>query len=149
MSGASVDPQGFVWLIGGLCQINRIPFDANLLLQQFPPPYPVEKAIEALTAFGFRVGEAALSSVDLRSVSFPCVAFKRNPESDEGIPPGVLDAEATNSKAENGGEQELDEPRTVGEERNLSVEPASRPAILVKADGDRVLYFESGSRPVR
>ena len=146
MSGASVDPQGFVWLIGGLCQINRIPFDANLLLQQFPPPYPVEKAIEALTAFGFRVGEAALSSVDLRSVSFPCVAFKRNPESDEGIPPGVLDAEATNSKAENGGEQELDEPRTVGEERNLSVEPASRPVILVKADGDRVLYFESGSR---
>ena len=29
----------FVWLVGSLCQINRLPFDAALLLQRFPAPH--------------------------------------------------------------------------------------------------------------
>ena len=27
----------FVWALGSVCALNRIPFDAELLLKQFPP----------------------------------------------------------------------------------------------------------------
>ena len=29
----------FVWLVGSLCQMHRLPYDKVLLTQQFPPLY--------------------------------------------------------------------------------------------------------------
>ncbi len=34
-----IDPADLVWAAGSLCALSRIPFDAELLLEQFPPPY--------------------------------------------------------------------------------------------------------------
>jgi subfamily B ATP-binding cassette protein HlyB/CyaB len=84
----------FVWLIGSLCQVNRLPFDATLLLQRFPAPHSIRQLREALEALGFRSGEGTLN----RAV-YPCIAFK-----DE------------------------------------------KPAIVVKAEGDELVYFEPGSQ---
>ena len=34
-----LERDAFLWSLGSLCQLHRQPFDSNLLLQQFPPPY--------------------------------------------------------------------------------------------------------------
>jgi subfamily B ATP-binding cassette protein HlyB/CyaB len=87
----------FVWLIGSLCQLNRIPFDPALLTQRFPAPHDRRQILEACQAFDFRIGEGRLGKV-----SFPCIAFLK------------------------------------GE--------VSRPALIVKADRERMLYVEAGSQ---
>ena len=61
----AVEPDGvgeetFVWLAGAACQIFRVPFDPQLLAQEFPPPHNRAAVLEAFEALGFR---AALSSV--------------------------------------------------------------------------------------
>jgi subfamily B ATP-binding cassette protein HlyB/CyaB len=60
----------FVWLVGSLCQINRLPFDPGLLLQRFPAPHSTRQFLEALQSFGFRTGVAPL-----RNARFPCLAI--------------------------------------------------------------------------
>ncbi|HET7671330.1 MAG TPA: peptidase domain-containing ABC transporter [Burkholderiales bacterium] len=60
----------FVWLVGSLCQVNRLPFDAALLLQRFPAPHTMQQLHEGLRALGFSTGEVAL-----RNASPPCIAF--------------------------------------------------------------------------
>jgi len=85
------------WLVGSLCQLNRVPFDPSLLLQRFPAPHSLRQFLEAIQSLGFRAGEGALAKANL-----PCVAF--------------LEGEAP------------------------------RPALVVKADGRRLLYFEAGSQ---
>jgi ATP-binding cassette, subfamily B, bacterial HlyB/CyaB len=63
----------FVWLVGSLCQVNRLPFDAALLQQRFAAPHSMPQLIEALQGLGFRTGHAPL-----HSATFPCVAFLRS-----------------------------------------------------------------------
>jgi len=87
--------ESFAWLVGSLCRLNRVPFDAALLLQRFPAPHSLAQLREALQSLSFKVGDGAL-----KRASFPCVGFLK------------------------GGE----------------------PALLAKADGERVLYFKPGSQ---
>lgn len=43
----------FVWLVGSLCQMHRLPFDEALLIQQFVPPYSTTTVLSALSELGF------------------------------------------------------------------------------------------------
>ena len=53
MVGAeTLSRQDFVWLIGSLCQVNRLPFDAALLLQNFPAPHSVIISSDDIDAVG-------------------------------------------------------------------------------------------------
>ncbi|MGE3163103.1 MAG: peptidase domain-containing ABC transporter [Burkholderiales bacterium] len=70
----------FAWALGALCALHRVPFDADLILKQTPPPYTVEKLIEALRALGFRAAQAATETV-VNAATFPCIAFRRASES--------------------------------------------------------------------
>jgi subfamily B ATP-binding cassette protein HlyB/CyaB len=88
-----------VWLVGSLCQLNRIPFDPAILVQRFPAPHSTQQLIEACRALGFRVGE---SKAAIREARFPCIGFLK------GDPP--------------------------------------RPALVIKGDTERILYFEAGSQ---
>jgi ATP-binding cassette, subfamily B, bacterial HlyB/CyaB len=63
----------FVWLIGSLCQINRLAFDAALLAQRFPAPHTTDQLLEALCAYGFRAAQGALAKA-----SYPCVGFRND-----------------------------------------------------------------------
>src|SRR5258706_4790136 len=74
MVGAeALSREDFVWLIGSLCQVNRLPFDPALLLQHFPAPHSSRQLIEALQSLGFRTGEGVLAKA-----SFPCIAFLKS-----------------------------------------------------------------------
>jgi subfamily B ATP-binding cassette protein HlyB/CyaB len=71
----------FAWALGALCALHRIPFDADLVLKQFPPPYSIEKLIEALRALGFRTGLAAAGTL-ATTATFPCIGLRRTGNSD-------------------------------------------------------------------
>ena len=86
----------FIWLIGSLSQVNRLPFDAAMLLQRFPGPHSSRQLIEALQSYGFRTGEAKLAAASL-----PCIAFFKG--------------------------------------------DTLRPALVVKAGGAALVYFEAGN----
>src|SRR6266446_7900364 len=70
-----ISTEHFVWVLGSLCRFYRVPFDAALLLQQFPPPYARHNLIEAARALGFKAGERALSGGKLREAPLPLIAF--------------------------------------------------------------------------
>jgi subfamily B ATP-binding cassette protein HlyB/CyaB len=104
---ASLKERDFAWLVGSLCQINRIPFDSTLLLQRFPAPHSVRQLHEALRALGFKTGEG-----NLAEAAFPCIGFLAG--DGRGARPGESNS--------------------------------FRPALLVKRDAERLLYFAAGSQ---
>jgi len=68
----------FVWLLGALCRLHRLAFDATLVRQQFPSPYGRAELIEAARALGFRAGEAALGQRNVAELPLPCIAFLKS-----------------------------------------------------------------------
>ena len=104
MPGATLSADSFIWLIGSLCQLSRIPFDPQLILQRFPAPHTRRQVLETAQSLGFKTGDATLQSASVANVRFPCIGFLKAADDD------------------------------------------SRPAILVQADGERLLYFAAGSQ---
>jgi ATP-binding cassette, subfamily B, bacterial HlyB/CyaB len=66
----SLSRESFIWLVGSLCRMNRVPFDAALLEQRFPAPHDRRQLLEACRALDFRTGEAPIGNA-----RFPCVGF--------------------------------------------------------------------------
>jgi subfamily B ATP-binding cassette protein HlyB/CyaB len=69
-----------VWAMGTLCALNRKPFDANLLIRQYPPPYSTDTLITAARALGFRIKRQDSRDGALPAVSLPCLVVLRNEE---------------------------------------------------------------------
>jgi subfamily B ATP-binding cassette protein HlyB/CyaB len=85
-----ISPNDFVWALGSLCQLNRIPFDRSLLLSQLPPPYDWSSLVQAATALGFRCELSERSADTAESWAFPCVVFLRAEPAEDGAPkPGI------------------------------------------------------------
>src|SRR5689334_20104013 len=79
----------YVWGLQGLCQLHRIPFAPNLVLQQFPPPYDLLSFQRAATALGLKCGLREVSVVELSKLAFPFVAVLRSPASPNAFPGGI------------------------------------------------------------
>lgn len=136
-----------LWLIGSLSRIFRLPFDAHLVRQQFPPPYSRTALLNALQALDFKVAEMALdeeSIATLERIPFPVVAFVREEEEpggdgkpDQGTP---LDSSAENTSP-------LGETASVAHmgEPDALPNPAT-PVLLIKADAEYVLFFRAGAQ---
>jgi len=118
----------FVWVLGSLCQLHRVPFDPVVLLQQFPPPYDRTALLSAAKALEFSVGDRAIRSKELPTLPLPCVAFLKSPQAPASQP--------ALASAEEGPES----PREV---------PVAKPALIVKAGEREFLYFEAGSNEPR
>jgi len=82
--------EDFIWTLGTLCALHRIPFEPALFLGQFPPPYDIEKLAAALGALGFHTGRADAPSFDPRTAPFPCIAFRRGNGSDNELKAAIL-----------------------------------------------------------
>ncbi|MBK5105330.1 MAG: hypothetical protein JJE42_13865, partial [Burkholderiales bacterium] len=122
----SLSGQDFIWVLGSLCQLNRIPFAPALLQQQFPPPYDRAALLGAAKALDFKVGEKTVSATDLASLPLPCLMFLKPASATTAMPTVPQTPEAA-----------AQEP------------PQSRPALLVRASDTELLYFEAGaSSPV-
>jgi subfamily B ATP-binding cassette protein HlyB/CyaB len=114
----------FVWILGSLCQIHRMPFDPALLLQQFPPPYDRTAVLNAVKALDLKAGERTTGARELMALPLPCLAFLR-PSC------GAGDSELQAGTGSAPGQPEE--------------APAPKPALIVKASDKGFLYFESGS----
>jgi len=70
-----------LWMLGSLCQLFRVPFDARLILQHFPPPYSLASLHEAAEALGFLLREQRVPKKGgVRGLSLPAMALGRAPE---------------------------------------------------------------------
>lgn len=103
-------------MLGSLCALNRIPFDAELLLRQIPPPYSTDSLIHAARSLGFRIRCKALEASALGEAAFPCVAL---------MTPVVPGAEA-------------------GAEGDDTARPAAL-ALLTGVSAGRVVFFGAGT----
>jgi len=126
-----------LWLIGSLSRIFRLPFDPQLIRQQFPPPYSRVAVLNALQALDFKVGERNLDSKTLASLEqlpFPAVAFLRpQPAAQTADKP---DAEQDKSSAE------PDRPAQPEAEESPVL---TIPVLLIKASGGQLMFFRAGS----
>ncbi|EJN10298.1 peptidase domain-containing ABC transporter [Herbaspirillum sp. YR522] len=61
-----------VWAIGSAVQVNRIPFDAALLNQSFPPPYTFSSLVEPCRRLGL-TGTLKTGIRKIQKAKFPCL----------------------------------------------------------------------------
>jgi subfamily B ATP-binding cassette protein HlyB/CyaB len=104
--------EAFVWALESLCRLHRVPFDAELLLKQFPPPYDLPTLLRAAQACGLKAGLAGTQGDALERLPLPCLGFVRSVDSANDPAP-------------------------------------STPALLVRADPERLLYLLAGEEAPR
>ena len=69
--------EAFVWALESLCRLHRVPFDAELVLKQFPPPYDLPTLLRAAQACGLKAGLAGTQGDALERLPLPCLGFVR------------------------------------------------------------------------
>jgi subfamily B ATP-binding cassette protein HlyB/CyaB len=75
----------FIWLIGSLCRVHGVPFDAVRLVQRFPAPHLRPSLVEAARAHGFRSELLAPRAMRLEDLPLPAIAFLR-PDMTQSLP---------------------------------------------------------------
>ncbi|HCI14258.1 MAG: ABC transporter [Gallionellales bacterium GWA2_60_142] len=135
--------QDMLWLIGSLSRVFRIPFDPQLITQQFPPPYSRTSLLNALQALDFKVGEMELDEegiATLERIPFPVVAFVREDE-DASL---VGRAAPVLSEPKRPDMVGVAHPTAELAAGGTDASPAT-PVLLVKADEECVLFFRVGA----
>lgn len=75
----------FIWLIGSLCRVHGVPFDAVRLVQRFPAPHLRERLVDAVRAHGLRAEVLTPRGSELEALSLPAIAFLR-PDMTQSLP---------------------------------------------------------------
>jgi subfamily B ATP-binding cassette protein HlyB/CyaB len=104
-----------LWLLGSLSGFYRLPFDATLIAQQCPPPYTIATLHEAARSLGLKTGEVSIEGLNWQKLPLPAIAFLR--------PVPIPLAVAPDEQAP----------------------PTSLPVLILKSDGQKLLYFRAGS----
>lgn len=117
--------EDLVWVMGSFCALNRKPFDPDLLIRQFPPPYSADSLIHAARALGFRIKRKECGSETLAALNLPCLVVLH----DEAVAESLHAVELP-------GEQAAPPPELLHK---------SRPAIVIQADAETIVLFEAGS----
>jgi ATP-binding cassette, subfamily B, bacterial HlyB/CyaB len=65
----------FVWALSAFCQLNRIPFNADILVKQHPPPYTSIQLETTLQSYGFATALKPTSLAHFTKFSVPCLAI--------------------------------------------------------------------------
>ena len=73
-----IETADLLWALASLCGVQRVPFDARLLLQQFPPPVSVATLLHAVTALGLRSSSSVIPVRELRHAVLPVLAMRRD-----------------------------------------------------------------------
>ena len=136
----------FVWAIGAFCQLNRIPFDAELLLRQFPPPYNQAHLQQALNHLGFDSHIKKRSLAKLPAAALPCLVLLK-PNSRPHTPSTASAIETTihSVSADTDAQTATTLPNT---DKNTTdnIYPL---ALILSRDGDRLLVIESNQTEPR
>ncbi len=119
-----------IWALGSLCSLHRMPFSADLLVKQFPPPYRHDTLVRAARTLGFKTKDKAVAAAQIHRQVFPCFAWL-NPVVDgiasaEDVPGGLA-------------------PGPAGEPASAPA-PLLRLVLITRADPDKLTYFVPGSQ---
>jgi len=109
-------PADVLWAIGSLCNLHRRPFDAAAHARRAPPPHTLATLAEGLREAGFEVRVTRAGPGALGRLALPCIALLR---AAAGTGDGAQSACAVH---------------------------AVRPALVVAASQDRVVWFPAGAR---
>ena len=126
--------EDMLWLLGSLSGLLRLPFDAALVAQDFPPPTSRATLHEAARALGFRTGACRLAGLDWRRLHFPAIAFLKTPVAETPSP----SPEPPSPRRTPGSSKAEEEPPA----------PATPPTplLLLKSDGRQLLAFRAGAQ---
>ncbi|MGA7180293.1 MAG: peptidase domain-containing ABC transporter [Thiobacillaceae bacterium] len=123
---APLSTEDIVWALGSFCALNRKPFDPELLVRQFPPPYSADSLVHAARALGFRIKRKDCDAQAVTCLSVPCLVLLDDVSNEPADPTTqhlIVESEAT-------------APQT-GMRR--------RPAIVIQASDTQVVLFEAGT----
>jgi subfamily B ATP-binding cassette protein HlyB/CyaB len=112
----------YAWGLHSICQLHRIPFAPNIVLQQIPPPYSLLSFQQAAKAIGLKSAFRHAAVSDLPGLALPCLAVLKPSTSPE--------PQHTQSKP--------------GADEEPSAPPPHRLAILLRCDPQRILYVVEG-----
>ncbi|MGV8933461.1 MAG: peptidase domain-containing ABC transporter [Gallionellaceae bacterium] len=134
--------EDIVWVMGSFCALNRKPFDAELLVKQFPPPYTSDSFIHAARALGFKIKRRDCNSDAIASLSFPCLvvlneAAVPTPTNETVVAPGMISAIQEQAAAQ--------ESEAAADTSQPSPVPKVYPAIIIKYEHDTVTLFKAGN----
>ncbi len=121
-----LDPAHLIWAMGSLCALNRVPFDAEILLKQFPPPCTTDTLIHAARALGFRFKQTQKSASLLHEVPVPCLALIASLR-----PKAVEPVEAPDTP----------EPDVI----DVPQVPFNTLALITNVSAERIQFFEAGT----
>ena len=78
--------EDLAWSMGSFCALNRQPFDAELLVRQFPPPYNCDSLIHAARALNFRIKRKDCAADKVSALNFPAlIVLREDTVSDAGV----------------------------------------------------------------
>lgn len=129
----------FLWGLQGMCHLQRIPFAANLVLQQVAPPYSLESLQHAAQSLGLKAGIRQAGIAELRGLPLPCIAVLKPSPS----PAGSAQASAVENPAAN--DAAAPSANAEGESGALA-DSHHRLALILRADDTRVLLFDETSK---
>ncbi len=72
-----IEAADLLWALASLCGVQRVPFDARLVLQQFPPPLNLATLERAAATLGLKVTRSHLPARDLRHAVLPVLVLRR------------------------------------------------------------------------
>lgn len=122
----ALDPAHLVWAVGSLCALNRVPFDADIFLKQFPPPCTADTLIHAARALGFRIKRTHKRIESLHEVTVSCLALIESPSS--------IAIEASDTA----------EPEDATHPAIAQANPNSL-ALITQVSDDSIQFFEAGT----
>lgn len=117
--------EDIIWVMGSFCALNRQPFDAELLIKQFPPPYTSDTLIHAARALGFKIKRRLCRAQEIAKLNLPCLVI---------IESAIADTADTH-----------DIPGNNNPDTRPSARARHRPAIVIQAKDDSVVLFEAGT----
>ncbi len=72
-----------LWALGSYCRLQRMPFDAGLMMQQFPPPYTTDTLVSAARGLGLKIRRLSREGRALERLNAPYIALCRRHGEDE------------------------------------------------------------------
>jgi ATP-binding cassette, subfamily B, bacterial HlyB/CyaB len=109
--------KSFVWAVGNLCALHKIPFDPQLLIRSFTPPYDLISLQTALQSYSFKVNAERLDLQSIHPAAFPVLVILQST-----LKSGV---------------------QIRSDREQISKEAETKLAIVFKCDKDRVLWIKS------
>lgn len=87
-AGGPVSREELIWALGSVCALHRLPFAADLVAREFPPPCTRATLLAAGRALGLRIKAVRAAAHSIERQVFPLLVGLRPPEGSEGVDAG-------------------------------------------------------------